>query len=54
VVNGAPAVRIDLDGELNTAVSLVIEDGRISRIYVIRNPRKLARLVEELRLSRTG
>ena len=52
-LNGAAAVRVDLDGELNTAVSLVIEDGRISRIYAVRNPKKLARLDEELRLSRT-
>ncbi|HSJ84583.1 MAG TPA: RNA polymerase sigma-70 factor [Acidimicrobiia bacterium] len=52
-LNGAPAVRVDLDGELNTAVSLVIEGGRISRIYAVRNPKKLARLEEELRLSRT-
>jgi len=52
-LNGAPAVRVDLDGELNTAVSLVIEDGRISRIYAVRNPRKLAGLEEELPLSRT-
>ena len=53
-LNGAPAVRIDLEGELDTAVSLVIEDGRISRIYAVRNPDKLARLGEETRLSRTS
>ena len=53
-LNGAPAVRIDLDGELDTAVSLVIEDGRISRIYAVRNPDKLARLEGETRLSRTS
>jgi RNA polymerase sigma-70 factor (ECF subfamily) len=52
-LNGAPAVRIDLDGALDTAVSLVIEDGRISRIYAIRNPLKLARLDEELQLDRS-
>jgi RNA polymerase sigma-70 factor (ECF subfamily) len=52
-LNGAPAVRVDLDGELNTAVSLVIEGGRISRIYAVRNPKKLAGLEVELRLSRT-
>jgi RNA polymerase sigma-70 factor (ECF subfamily) len=46
-------MRVDLDGELNTAISLVVEDGRISRIYAVRNPKKLARLEEELRLSRT-
>ena len=32
-LNGAPAGRIDLAGELDTAVSLVVENGRI-----IRNP----------------
>lgn len=51
-LNGAPAGRVDLDGELNTAVSLVVEGGRITRIYAIRNPRKLARLDEEAALSR--
>jgi RNA polymerase sigma-70 factor (ECF subfamily) len=52
-LNGAPAVRIDLDGELNTVVSLVVGDGRITHIYAMRNPHKLARLGEELPLSRT-
>src|SRR5215211_7912349 len=51
-LNGAPAVRIDLAGETDTAVSLVVADGRISRIYAIRNPRKLARMDEEATLSR--
>jgi RNA polymerase sigma-70 factor (ECF subfamily) len=51
-LNGAPAGRIDLAGELNTVVSLVVEDGRITRIYAIRNPHKLARLDEETTLSR--
>lgn len=51
-LNGGPAVRFDLDGELNTVASLVIEDGRITRIYAIRNPHKLARLGEEATLSR--
>ena len=51
-LNGRPAVRIDLDGELDTVVSLVIEDGRITRIYAVRNPHKLARLDEEAQLSR--
>jgi RNA polymerase sigma-70 factor (ECF subfamily) len=50
-LNGAPAVRIDLAGELDTALSLVVEDGRIARIYAMRNPHKLGRLekVAELR-----
>jgi len=51
-LNGAPAVRVDLDGELVAAASLVIEGGRITRIFGIANPHKLARLGEETRLSR--
>jgi RNA polymerase sigma-70 factor (ECF subfamily) len=51
-LNAGPAARFDLDGGLNTVASLVIEDGRITRIYAIRNPHKLARLGEEAQLSR--
>jgi RNA polymerase sigma-70 factor (TIGR02957 family) len=51
-LNGAPAARIELAGELDTAVTFVVEDGRIARIYAIRNPHKLARLDEEATLSR--
>jgi RNA polymerase sigma-70 factor (TIGR02957 family) len=48
-LNGAVAARIA--GELNTAITFVVEDGRIARIYAIRNPNKLGRLerVAELR-----
>ena len=52
-VNGAPAMRIDLDGELDTVMSLTFEDGRISRIYAMRNPEKLTLVGGETRLSRT-
>ncbi|AGZ39739.1 RNA polymerase sigma-70 factor [Actinoplanes friuliensis] len=51
-LNGAPAGRLDLDGALDTAVSVVIEDGRISRIFAVRNPHKLGRLGEEAEISR--
>ncbi|MGH3449137.1 MAG: RNA polymerase sigma-70 factor [Haloechinothrix sp.] len=50
-LNGALAARIDLNGRV-AAVSLTVEDGRITRIYLIANPHKLARLGEEVRLSR--
>ncbi|MFE7029391.1 RNA polymerase sigma-70 factor [Streptomyces sp. NPDC057621] len=50
-LNGAPAVRIETDGE-STAVSLVVEDGRVTRIYVVRNPHKLTRLDEPAELAR--
>jgi RNA polymerase sigma-70 factor (TIGR02957 family) len=52
-VNGAPAMRIDLDGELDTVISLAVEDGRISRIYAMRNPEKLTLVSGETHLSRT-
>jgi len=51
-LNGAPAMRLDLAGELDTAVSLVLDGGRITGIYAVRNPDKLARLGAEARLSR--
>jgi hypothetical protein len=33
-------------------VSVVVEDGRVTRIYVVRNPQKLARLEDEAELAR--
>ena len=39
-------------GEELTAVSLVVEEGRISGIYVVRNPHKLTALASEARLRR--
>jgi RNA polymerase sigma-70 factor (ECF subfamily) len=50
-LNGAPAGRIEIDGE-PTAVSLVVENGRVTRIYVMRNPLKLTRLDEPAQLAR--
>jgi len=50
-INGAPAARIDSDGDI-TAVSLVIDGGRVTRIYAIRNPHKLTRLDGEAELTR--
>ncbi|MDX6301681.1 MAG: hypothetical protein QOF53_2895 [Nocardioidaceae bacterium] len=51
-VNGSPAMRIDIDTRLDTVASLLVEGGRITRIYAIRNPEKLVRLEEEAELSR--
>jgi RNA polymerase sigma-70 factor (TIGR02957 family) len=50
-LNGAPAGRMDIDGQI-AAVSLVIEDGRITRIYTIANPEKLTRIDEPAELAR--
>jgi RNA polymerase sigma-70 factor (TIGR02957 family) len=51
-LNGGPAARFEIGGALDTAVSLVIEDGRVSRIFAVRNPHKLNRVDEEAELSR--
>ncbi|HYZ90873.1 MAG TPA: RNA polymerase sigma-70 factor [Actinomycetota bacterium] len=51
-LNGSPAFRIDIGGRVDTAVSLVVEDGRITRIYAVRNPHKLARLETASELTR--
>jgi RNA polymerase sigma-70 factor, ECF subfamily len=50
-LNGAPAGRIEIDGQL-AAVSLVVEKGRVTRIYAMANPRKLTRLDEPAELAR--
>jgi RNA polymerase sigma factor (sigma-70 family) len=52
-LNGSPAVAIEIGGGLDTAVSLAVENGRITRIYAIRNPHKLAGLDGVASLTRT-
>jgi RNA polymerase sigma-70 factor, ECF subfamily len=52
LLNGAVAARIDPAGELDTALTFVVENGRITRIYAIRNPHKLGRLDEVAQLRR--
>jgi RNA polymerase sigma-70 factor (ECF subfamily) len=50
-LNGAPAGRIEVAGE-PSAVSLMVEDGRVARVYLFRNPLKLTRLDEPADLAR--
>jgi len=51
-LNGAIGAWIDAEGELSSAVTFVVEDGRITQIFVIRNPDKLGRVGEVAELSR--
>jgi len=51
-LNGAPALRLDIDGELDTAISLRVEARGITGIYAVRNPHKLERLGTAMQLSR--
>ncbi|WP_312855960.1 sigma-70 family RNA polymerase sigma factor [Nocardioides stalactiti] len=52
-INGLPGARLDIpfDGS-TTALSFVVEDGLITRIYAMRNPEKLERLAEVTPLQR--
>ncbi len=52
LLNGTVGVRIDAGGALDTAITFVVEDGRISRVYAMRNPHKLGRLDEAADLRR--
>ena len=47
-----PGIRVEVDGMLVGAVSVTIEDGRITRIYSVANPEKLEWLDEQAALSR--
>jgi RNA polymerase sigma-70 factor (TIGR02957 family) len=50
-LNGAPAGVIVIGGQL-AAVSLVVENGRVTRIYAMANPRKLTRLDKPAEFAR--
>jgi RNA polymerase sigma-70 factor (TIGR02957 family) len=53
VLNGAVGARVvGTDDGYDTAISFVIEEGRISRIYAVRNPAKLGRIDVEATISR--
>jgi len=53
LLNGAPSARIvGLEDGHDTAIMFLVEDGRISRIYAVRNPLKLGRIDVEATLSR--
>jgi RNA polymerase sigma-70 factor (ECF subfamily) len=52
VLNGAAGARVVLDGVVDTVIAFSFEDGRISRVFAVRNPAKLGRISEETALSR--
>ncbi|MEU9315035.1 RNA polymerase sigma-70 factor [Streptomyces sp. NPDC048295] len=51
VVNGSPALAIHLDGELDAIMATRAEAGRITGLYVVRNPEKLSRIASETPLT---
>ena len=51
-LNGAPGVRVEVDGELAGTISVAVENGRISHLYSVWNPHKLSWLGDEAVLAR--
>ncbi|MFI9175468.1 RNA polymerase sigma-70 factor [Streptomyces lincolnensis] len=51
VVNGSPALVIHMDGELDGVMAARVEAGRITGLYVVRNPEKLSRIGSETPLA---
>ena len=51
-VNGWPALLIRLGGEIDSVLSVRVDDGLVSAIYTVRNPEKLSRMMEESILTR--
>jgi RNA polymerase sigma-70 factor (ECF subfamily) len=51
-VNGFPALIVRFDGELDTVVTVRMDDGVITGLYAVRNPEKLSFMEQETALSR--
>jgi RNA polymerase sigma-70 factor (TIGR02957 family) len=51
-VNGYPALILRLNGEVDTVMSVRIEEGLITGLYAVRNPAKLSHMARETALSR--
>ncbi|WP_052397026.1 RNA polymerase sigma-70 factor [Streptomyces sp. NRRL F-5123] len=52
LVNGSPALLVRIDGEVDDVVTVRVDDGLISALYVVRNPEKLSRIGYETRITR--
>lgn len=51
-VNGWPAMICRLDGEIDSVLSVHVQDGMVSAIYTVRNPDKLSRIMHQTFLTR--
>jgi RNA polymerase sigma-70 factor, ECF subfamily len=52
-VNGRAAAMLYVDGEFDTLATLVVQEGRVQAIYLVRNPAKLGNLAEPRPLTRS-
>ncbi|MCO5973420.1 RNA polymerase sigma-70 factor [Actinoallomurus soli] len=51
VVNGGPALLIRVDGEIDGAMAIRVENARITGLYYVRNPEKLTHVDSETPLT---
>ncbi|SEE73953.1 RNA polymerase sigma-70 factor [Ruania alba] len=51
-INGSPALVLEVEGEWPTVMTVAVHEGKITRIYGMRNPEKLTRVERETPLSR--
>ena len=51
-VNGWPALLLRFHGELDSVMTMRVEEGLVSGIYTVRNPEKLSRIMQEATLTR--
>jgi len=49
--NGAPALPLRLDGEIDGVLAIRVEDARITGLYYVRNPEKLSCVETETPLT---
>ena len=52
-VNGTPSAIVHLGGRLDTVATGVVADGKVVRLYLVRNPDKLTGLRDERAVTRT-
>ncbi|EON22540.1 sigma-70 region 2 domain-containing protein [Nocardioides sp. CF8] len=51
-VNGWPALLVRLDGEVDSVMTMLVEEGLVCGIYTVRNPEKLSRILDVAQLTR--
>jgi RNA polymerase sigma-70 factor (TIGR02957 family) len=52
VVNGGPGLRLLLGDELDTIATMRVDGDKVTELYLVRNPDKLARVADEVTLTR--
>ena len=52
IVNGGPAVMVSVDGALDLVAMVRVEGGLVREVYLVRNPDKLAAILQTRALSR--